>query len=106
MGDEWEQGPAPEPGEPNNDDFDKRVEEIRRMVIQGTSEAQQRLKRVVDRAGEYWQQTNSTPQPRPVQVAHSRRPVLLQAVHDITSSSPSTRVRVSGALRPVTTGSS
>jgi len=64
MGDEWEQGPTPEPGEPNNDDFDKRIEEIRRMVIQSTSEAQQRLKRVVDKAGEYWQQTNSAPQPR------------------------------------------
>jgi hypothetical protein len=64
MGDEWEQGPTPEPGEPNNDDFDKRIEEIRRMVIQSTSEAQQRLKRVVDKAGGYWQQTNSPPQPR------------------------------------------
>jgi len=64
MGDEWEKDPAAEPNGSNNDDFDKRLEEIRRMVMQGTSEAQQRLKRVVDKAGEYWQQTSTAPEPR------------------------------------------
>src|SRR5579885_1132362 len=64
MGDEWEQGPQPEANGSSTDDFEKRLEEIRRMVIQGTSEAQQRLKRVVDKAGTYWQQSNTPPQPR------------------------------------------
>ncbi len=66
MGDEWERGPDPETGsgQPNQDDLDKRIEEIRRKVIEGTSEAQQRFKRVVDKASEYWQQTNTTPEPR------------------------------------------
>src|SRR5260370_21532698 len=67
MGDEWERGPDPETGsgQPNQDDLDKRIEEIRRKVIEGTSEAQQRFKRVVDKASEYWQQTNTAPEPRP-----------------------------------------
>ncbi len=64
MGDEWEQGTGPASGWPNQDDLDKRIEEIRRKVIEGTSEAQQRIKRVVDKAGEYWQQASSPPQPR------------------------------------------
>ena len=42
MGDEWDQNPTPE--QPNFDDLDKRIEEIRRKVIEGTSEAQQRIK--------------------------------------------------------------
>ena len=62
MGDEYPQGP--ESGWPSQDDLDKRIEDIRRKVIEGTSEAQQRLKRVVDKAGEYWQQTNAPLQPR------------------------------------------
>src|SRR2546421_2903286 len=57
MGDEWEQNPASE--QPNQDDLDKRIEEIRRKVIESTSEAQLRIKRVVDKAGAYWQQTNT-----------------------------------------------
>ncbi len=66
MGDEWEKGPDPVTGsgQPNQDDLDKRIEEIRRKVIEGTSEAQQRIRRVVDKASEYWQQTNTTPEPR------------------------------------------
>ena len=62
MGDEWEQNPSSE--QPNQDDLDKRIEEIRRKVIEGTSEAQMRIKRVVDKAGEYWQQTNTPLEPR------------------------------------------
>jgi hypothetical protein len=62
MGDEWGQDPGS--GQPNQDDLDRRIEEIRRKVIDGTSEAQLRLKRVVDKAGEYWQQTNTPLEPR------------------------------------------
>src|SRR5260221_13895606 len=66
MGDEWEQDNGSEPGsgQPYQDDLVKRIEEIRRKVIEGNSEAQQRIKRVVDKAGEYWQQTNTPPVPR------------------------------------------
>ncbi len=66
MGDEWEQGAgsAPGSGQPNQDDLDRRIEEIRRKVIEGTSEAQLRIKRVVDKASEYWQQTNTPAEPR------------------------------------------
>src|SRR5579859_6986846 len=62
MGDEWAQEPGS--GQPNQDDLDKRIEEIRRKVIEGTTEAQQRIKRVVEKASEYWQQTNTPPEPR------------------------------------------
>ena len=62
MGDEWEQNPPPE--QPYQDDLNKRIEEIRRKVIEGTSEAQTRIKRVVDKAGDYWQQTNTPLEPR------------------------------------------
>ena len=61
MGDEWDQNPTPE--QPNFDDLDKRIDEIRRKVIESTSEAQLRIKRVVDKAGEYWQQTNAPLEP-------------------------------------------
>ena len=62
MGDEWDQNPTSE--QPFQDDLDKRIEEIRRKVIEGTGEAQQRIKRVVDKAGEFWQQTYSPLEPR------------------------------------------
>ena len=62
MGDEWDQNPSSE--QPNQDDLDKRIEEIRRKVIEGTSEAQLRFKKVVDKAGEYWQHTNTPLEPR------------------------------------------
>jgi hypothetical protein len=61
MGEEWDQNPTPE--QPNFDDLDKRIDEIRRKVIESTSEAQLRIKRVVDKAGEYWQQTNAPLEP-------------------------------------------
>ncbi|HZS75362.1 MAG TPA: hypothetical protein VFA41_02010 [Ktedonobacteraceae bacterium] len=72
MGDEWQQGPGAS-GWPGQDDLDKRLEDIRRKVIEGTSEAQQRIKRVVDRAGEYWQQTNTPLQPRQSTSAEEER---------------------------------
>ncbi len=49
---------------PPPEDLDKRIEDIRRIVTQGANEAQQRLKRVMDRANEYWQQAQGTPSPR------------------------------------------
>src|SRR5579863_8030864 len=66
MGDESQQGPGPDTqsGWASQDDLDKRIEDIRRKVIEGTSEAQLRLKRVVDKANTYWQQTNTPLQPR------------------------------------------
>lgn len=67
MGDEWQEGPdaaSDRPPQYSQDDLDKRIEEIRRKVIEGTSEAQQRIKRVVDRAGGYWQQSNAPLQAR------------------------------------------
>ncbi len=66
MADEWEQGSEPESGswQPNQDDLDKRIEDIRRKVIEGTAEAQQRIKRVVDKASEYWQHSTTLPEPR------------------------------------------
>lgn len=66
MADETEQGPDPRPtsGPFNQDELDKRLEDIKRTVVQGASEAQHRIKRVVDRAGEYWQQTQAPMTPR------------------------------------------
>lgn len=73
MGDEWEQRPGTGPGGFNQDDLDKRIEEIRRQVVEGTSEAQQRVKRVIDKASEYWQQANTTPPPRqPLSIEEER----------------------------------
>lgn len=63
MGDE-QQNPGSGPQQPGQDDLDKRIEDIKRLVVQGTNEAQQRLRRVVDRAGSYWQQANVAPSPR------------------------------------------
>ncbi len=71
MGDEWQQGPNS--GRPTQDDLDKRLEDIRRKVIEGTTEAQQRLKRVVDKAGNYWQQSNTPLQPRQATSAEEER---------------------------------
>jgi hypothetical protein len=47
----------------SSDDLDKRIEDIKRLVVQGANEAQQRIKRVVDRAGGYWQQSQTAPMP-------------------------------------------
>ncbi|HEV2474782.1 MAG TPA: hypothetical protein VGS41_19045, partial [Chthonomonadales bacterium] len=71
MGDEWQQGPNS--GGPAQDDLDKRLDDIRRKVIESTSEAQQRLKRAVDKAGSYWQQSNTPLQPRQATSAEEDR---------------------------------
>ena len=51
-------------GQPDQNDIDKRIEEIRRVVTKGANEATQRLKRVADKAGDYWQQAQTVPTPR------------------------------------------
>ncbi len=48
----------------NQDNIDKRIEDIRRIVTQGASEAQIRVKRIVDKANDYIQQAQTTPTPR------------------------------------------
>lgn len=60
---------VPEPDAPGSQPFsqeniDKRIEEIKRLVIQGASEATRRVSRVAGRANEYWQQANVTLEPR------------------------------------------
>jgi hypothetical protein len=70
MADEWDQDenvykgtgtPGGDSGPSNQEDIDKRIEDIKRLVVQGASEAQQRLKKVVGKANEYWQQAQTTP---------------------------------------------
>jgi tetratricopeptide (TPR) repeat protein len=48
---------------PTLDDLDKRIEEIRRKVLETTTQDQLRIKRVVYKAGEFWQQTNTSLEP-------------------------------------------
>ncbi|HET8840771.1 MAG TPA: hypothetical protein VFN35_04855 [Ktedonobacteraceae bacterium] len=59
---EAQPGQGPQPF--NQENIDKRIEDIKRLVIQGASEAQTRFKRVAERANEYWQQANTLPEPR------------------------------------------
>ncbi len=60
MGDTLGQGPDPR-WQPDQEEFDKRLEEIRRALSQGANEAQTRLKQVMNRASEYWQQAQNAP---------------------------------------------
>jgi hypothetical protein len=48
----------------NQENIDKRIEDIKRLVAKGASEAQQRLKRMAEHASVYWQQANTTPELR------------------------------------------
>ncbi|MBE3558951.1 MAG: hypothetical protein IMW89_06960 [Ktedonobacteraceae bacterium] len=66
MSDSWEPKPETNGGTelPGQDEIDKRLEEIKRIVMQGASEAQVRIKRAVDSASAYLQQTQTTPAPR------------------------------------------
>jgi hypothetical protein len=43
---------------------EKRIEDIKRIVIQGAGEASRRFNRMAERATEYWQQANTLPTPR------------------------------------------
>jgi hypothetical protein len=64
MGDEWQQQPPPGNGTPGQDEIDKRLEEIRRSVVQGANEAQLRIKRVVEKANDFWQQAQTVTPPQ------------------------------------------
>ena len=88
MSDEWEQGPGYNAEQPdqngqnsqndpnqNKSDMDLRLEDIKRTVVQGATEAQVRIKRVVGKANEYIQQaqTPTTMTPRtPTSVEEQR----------------------------------
>jgi hypothetical protein len=54
MADEKEQDPKL--GLPNQEEIDKRIEDFKRVVSLGANEAQLRLKKVVDKASDYFQQ--------------------------------------------------
>lgn len=62
--DAGEVGPQGNPQPFGQDNIDKRIEDIKRIVIQGASEAQRRFSRVAGRANEYWQQASVVPEPR------------------------------------------
>ncbi|GCE27040.1 hypothetical protein KDA_25240 [Dictyobacter alpinus] len=68
MGDQWDQDPNINNNNTNNntsrpsqDEIDRQLKELRRVVTQGANEAQVRIKRVVDKAGDYWQQVQAPP---------------------------------------------
>ncbi len=64
MSDNWEpQDPLFKQGQPNKEEIDKRVEEIRKAFTQSANEAQQRIRKVVDKASDYWQQAQTAPAP-------------------------------------------
>jgi hypothetical protein len=81
MGDEYGRyGQNPDPtnnGGPDSqdsqDNIDKRIEDIRRVVTRGANEATQRFRKVVDKAGGYWQQAQATPAPRQVDDVEEQR---------------------------------
>ena len=54
--------PGTQPSGPENKDT--RIEDIKRIVIQGAGEATRRFSRVAERATEYWQQASAAPTPR------------------------------------------
>jgi hypothetical protein len=60
------QGTQAAPGAPpfGQENIDKRIEDIKRIVIQGAGEASRRFSRVAGRATEYWQQASAPPTPR------------------------------------------
>ncbi len=65
MSDNWEpQDPLFKQGQPNREEIDKRLEEVKKVFSQSANEAQQRIKRVVDKAGNYWQGAQTQPTPR------------------------------------------
>ena len=64
MGEEWEQNPNSASGPPDQDEIDKRFEDIKHKVIKGASEAQMRIKTAFNKASDYWQNTQTPPTPR------------------------------------------
>ncbi|HTI14348.1 MAG TPA: hypothetical protein VL461_07230 [Dictyobacter sp.] len=79
MGERWDQDPNSK-GQPNFDDIDKRLEDIGRKLVQGANEAQLRLKRAVNKANDYWVQTQNAPTPHQSSNIEEQR--LRQLVND------------------------
>jgi hypothetical protein len=63
MGDQWDQDPHSNTGQQNQENIDRQLEELRRKLTQGATEAQLRLKRVVNKANDYISQAQVTPTP-------------------------------------------
>src|SRR5690242_21796955 len=82
MGEEWEKNPNNNAGQPDQDEIEKRLEDIKRKVTQGANEAQLRLKRVFNKASDYWQnvQVQTTPTPRQASSVEEQR--VRQLVND------------------------
>ena len=64
MGEEWEQDPNSTSDQPNQDEIEKRLEDLKRKVTKGANEAQTRIKRVFNKASDYWQNAQTTLTPR------------------------------------------
>lgn len=81
MADENEQDPKL--GLPNQEEIDKRIEEIKRAVALGANEAQLRLKRAVSKASDYFQQIQTqTPSPQQTRATSVEEQRLRQLVDD------------------------
>lgn len=63
MGEEWEPNPNSASGQPNQDDLEKLLEDIKLKLTQGANEAQLRIKRAFNKAGNYWQSAQTPPTP-------------------------------------------
>jgi hypothetical protein len=63
MGNEWDKDPDQTEGPSSQDEIDKQLKELTRVVRQGANEAQLRFKRVINKAGGYWQQVQNLPTP-------------------------------------------
>lgn len=59
-----EPDPNATPKQPGPDSLEINLDDLRRVVTQGANEAQQRIKRVVDKANDYWRQVQEPPAPR------------------------------------------
>lgn len=82
MGEEWEQDPRKNSGQPDQDNIDKRIEDIRRRVTEGAGEAQVRLKRIFNKASDYWQNTGQSLSPTPHQPGTVEEQRLRQLVNN------------------------
>lgn len=72
-GERHDQDSDPKASKGQTDDMDKRIEEIRRAVTQGANEAQGRLKRVLNRATDYWQQAQTPGEPKQANSVEEQR---------------------------------
>ncbi|GCF10589.1 DnaJ-like cysteine-rich domain-containing protein [Dictyobacter arantiisoli] len=87
MSNEWNQDPDKSNNNAGNrlnqDEIDKQIRELTRVVKQGANEAQVRLKRVVNKASDYWQHAQSAPTPRQASSLEEQR--LRQLINDWSS---------------------